>query len=258
VYGDYPLEEGRFADFDVTVVPPRNLRRWVRRQALFLVDGKPYFEPYPAALTMPLLEWGLNWCIGGLCHDHLLVHAAVLERGGRAVIMPARPGVGKSTLCAALAHRGWRLLSDEMALLRPGDGVLDPIPRPIGLKNESIDVIRAFVPEARFGPLWPGTVKGTIGHVRPPRDAIDRDTETALPGWVVFPAYRAGAPTRFEPHGTAEAFLRIADNAFNYQLLGETGFETLARVVDSCACYEFEYGDLDDAVRAFAEEADRA
>jgi predicted ATPase len=30
------------------------------------------------------------------------------------VILPAPPGSGKSTLCAALVTRGWRLLSDEL------------------------------------------------------------------------------------------------------------------------------------------------
>jgi len=30
--------------------------------------------------------------------------------------MPAKPGVGKSTLCAALAHRGWRLLAELLVL----------------------------------------------------------------------------------------------------------------------------------------------
>jgi hypothetical protein len=43
----------------------------------------------------------------------------VLERGGRALLLPAPSGSGKSTLCAGLAFNGWRLLSDELALLDP-------------------------------------------------------------------------------------------------------------------------------------------
>lgn len=251
VYADHEIEEEGFADFHVAIVPPRGPRRWIRRQALFLLDGRPLFEPYPGRLTMPLFEWGLNWCVGGAAHEYLILHAAVLERGGRALLMPAKPGAGKSTLCTALAHRGWRLLSDEMALLRPEDGKVDPIPRPIGLKEESIDVIRRFLPEAKIGPLWPDTVKGTVAHLRPPAEAVARAREPALPAWIVFPTWRRGAPARFEPHGKADAFLRAADHGLNYSVLGLRGFEALATLVDRSTCLEFEYGDLADAIGAF-------
>jgi predicted ATPase len=33
----------------------------------------------------------------------------VVERDGHALILPAMPGSGKSTLTAALVQRGWRL-----------------------------------------------------------------------------------------------------------------------------------------------------
>jgi len=251
VYADHEIDEGGFSDFHVAVVPPRGPRRFVRRQALFLLDSKPLFEPYPGRLTMPLFEWGLNWCIGGAGHEYLILHAAVLERDGRALLMPAKPGVGKSTLSAALAHRGFRLLSDEMALVRPEDGRVHPIPRPIGLKEASIDVIRRFVPEAKFGPLWHETVKGTVAHLRPPAEAVARAREPATPAWIVFPSWRRGAPARFSPHGKADAFLRAADHGLNYTVLGLRGFETLAALVDRCACLEFEYGELSEAVAAF-------
>ncbi|MFI5403523.1 MAG: HprK-related kinase A [Planctomycetota bacterium] len=240
-----------FADFDVSIVRPRGLRRWVRPQALFLLDGLLLFEPYPARLTMPLLEWGLNWCLAGSLHDHLIVHAAVLERNGRAILMPAKPGTGKSTLCTALVHRGWRLLSDEMALLRPSDGLLDPIPRPVALKEGSIEVIRRFAPEAAIGALWPDTIKGTVAYVRPPEESMRRAREPAVPGWIVFPTWTRGAKARFAPHGKADAFLRVADNCFNYGMLGVRGFETLGALVERCQCLEFDYGDLAEAVPEF-------
>jgi hypothetical protein len=138
-----------------------------------------------------------------------------------------------------------------MAHLRPADGMVHPIPRPIGLKEESIEVIRRFVPEAVFGPLWHGTVKGTVAHLRPPADAVSRAREPATPAWIVFPTWRRGAPARFSAHGRADAFLRCADHGLNYATLGLKGFETLASLVQRCRCLEFEYGDLPEAVAAF-------
>jgi len=257
-YAHHEAEDDAFANFDVAITRARGLRRWVRPQAFFLYDGQQMFEPYPERLSMPLFEWGLNWILAGSLHDHLVVHAAVLERSGRALIMPAKPGTGKSTLCTALAHRGWRLFSDEMALLRPSDGLLDAIPRPVALKGESIDVIRAFAPEAAIGTLWPDTIKGTVAYVRPPQGAVVRAAEPAVPAWIVFPTWTRGAEARFSPHGKADAFLRVADNAFNYGILGAAGFEALAGLVDRCSCLEFDYGDLAEAVRVFEHLAEGA
>ena len=47
------------------------------------------------------------------------------------------------------------------------------------------------------------------------------------------------------------AFLRVADNAFNYSLLGDKGFTCLADALESCHCYDFRYSVLDEAVAAF-------
>ncbi len=102
----------------------------------------------PLGHAMPLLEWALNWCISTDAHQFLIVHAAAIERNGLAVVLPAPPGSGKSTLCAALIHRGWRLLSDELALLSLVDGTLHALARPVSLKNRSIDVMSEYAREA--------------------------------------------------------------------------------------------------------------
>jgi len=57
-------------------------------------------------------------------------------------------------------HRGWRLLSDELALVCPTAGRIQPLPRPIALKGASIQVIRDFAPHALIGPEHVNTRKG--------------------------------------------------------------------------------------------------
>jgi len=47
-------------------------------------------------------------------------------------------------------------------------------------------------------------------------------------------------------------FMRVADHAFNYSLLGVTGFEAMKRLVEGCDCYNFTYSRLDDAIETFA------
>ena len=258
LYADFPVAppEG-LADFHLRVTPPRGLRRWWRPQVLFLTDGRSLFEPLPRAMAAPLLEWGLNRMIASRAHQYLILHAAAVEQRGRALVMPAPPGSGKSTLCAALTHRGWRLLSDEFALIRPADGRLVPLPRPVSLKDASIDVIRAFAPAAVLGPRVADTVNSVAAYMRPPGDSAARAQETALPAWIVFPRFQSGASTVLTPIPRARAFFRLAENAFNYTLLGKQGFETLARTIEACDAFEFVYSDLDEAVALFASLADR-
>jgi HprK-related kinase A len=241
-----------FADFHVAVEPPAGVRRFVAPQAYFKFDDHSAFLPLPAAQAFPLLEWGLNWCISVHCHQYLIIHAAVVERGGRALILPAPPGSGKSTLCAALVARGWRLLSDELALVELSGRTLIPMPRPISLKNRAIEAIRAFWPEAGIGAVVPDTVKGCVAHVRPPIDSVRRAQEPATPGWIVLPRFEAGAITELRPLPKCDAFMRLVDSAFNYNIHGRTGFTAIADVVDSSACHTFAYGGaLDEAANVF-------
>ena len=248
LYADFPLvDDEAFIDFDLSIRSCSPLGRWVS----VFVDGGVKFPWFRRHLALPLFEWALNQCVFYRPHQYLVLHAAVVERDGRAAILPAPPGSGKSTLCAALVHRGWRLLSDEATLVRLSDGNIVAVPRPVGLKEASISTIRRFAPGAVLGPSWPGTPKGVLAHMRPPEESVQRAGELARPAWLVFPKYRAGAAPAITAVSKARALLRAADNSFNYSTLGQSGFEALADVVDACDCYEFSYCDLDAAVAWF-------
>jgi len=250
LYADYDLVEG-FADFRFEIAPPAGLRRWIRPQVLFSFDGDRPFEPFPADQAFPLFEWGFNWCIASTTNNYLIIHAAAVERGGRALILPGMPGSGKSTLTAALVSRGWRLFSDEMALVAIAGRDIVPIPRPISLKNESIAVIASFDPAAVFGSTSNNTAKGSVAHVRVPTAHVRRAGETAQPGWIVFPRYEKGTAATLTPRAKSATMLDLASNSFNYRILARLGFEMLCDVVERCDCYDFRYGDLHEAVAIF-------
>ncbi|MGZ5819061.1 MAG: HprK-related kinase A [Burkholderiaceae bacterium] len=252
LYADYPLaEHDDFADFHVRLTQPNSLRRWFKRQVLFLFDGKPPFKPLPFDQAFPMLEWGLNWCVSSHAHSYLIIHAAVVEKNGHAAILPAPPGSGKSTLSAALVCRGWRLLSDELALIRVHDGQIIPLPRPISLKNASIDIIQHYEPGATLSHAVTDTMKGTVAHMKASHDSVARAMIPAQAAWIIFPQYQSGAVATLTSLSQSRAFMRVADNAFNYSTLGIKGFETLAKVIDTSQCYEFSYSTLDDAIETF-------
>jgi HprK-related kinase A len=252
LYGHYALgPTDGFADFAVHIGRGAGLRRWIKPQARFLYDGQPVFEPLPAAHAYPLLEWAMNWCISGHAHQYLIIHAAVIERGGQAVVLPAPPGSGKSTLCAALVLRGWRLLSDELALVSMSDGQVWPLCRPVSLKNASIDVIRQFEPSAVFNRITHDTTKGSVTHMQVPQAHLAAVGTPAVVRWVVFPKYVPQSPAVTVARSRAASLVELARHTFNFGVLGEAGFDRLGHLVRNCGCFDFSYSKLDDALKSF-------
>jgi HprK-related kinase A len=172
---------------------------------------------------------------------YVVMHAAVLARGHRAVMMPGFPGAGKSTMCAALAFcEGWRLLSDELAILDPADGQLLPHPRPISVKNASIGIVADF-PGVRLGPVYRDTRKGDISHAACLAGAVNAAAERARVAWVVFPRFDALAQPRCEEMSRVEAFTLISEQSFNKERMGEVGFDALCRLLDGARCFDIGY-----------------
>lgn len=244
------VDPEQLADVNISLQRPRGLRRWWRPQVLMRSDGQTPFEPFPLNHAYPLFEWSYNWAIAMQAHQFLLLHSAVVEKDGFAMIMPALPGSGKSTLCAALMLRGWRLLSDEFGIIRPGDAdlLMQPLPRPIPLKNQSIDVIRAFSDQAVLGPTYPKTRKGAVAHLMATEQSQRHGDRPAPAAWLLFPQYQAGSELWLEHMPRGRTFLKLSGNSFNYKLQGARGFRTVSQLVNRCPAHVLRYSDFEQAI----------
>jgi HprK-related kinase A len=252
VYGHFPLESSSgFCDVTASVLRVRGLRRHFRPQVEFVVDGASPFAPFPASVHLPLLEWGLNFAFTERCTHYLLLHSGTVERDGVGIVMPAVPGSGKSTLTAGMVgSRRFRLLSDEFGVLSLETGMLQPMPRPIALKNASIDVIRSRFPGVTLGPVFHGTRKGDVAHMAADETSVAAIDVPVRPGIVLFPKFQAGAALSVETIDPAQAFSKLTVNSFNYELLGAAAFDSIHALVRSSVCRRLVFGDLDEAICA--------
>ena len=99
----------------------------------------------------------------------------------------------------------------------------------------------------------PDTTKGTVALMRPPEESVRRVAEPALPAWIVLPRYQADSEPLLEKHPKASTFMLIADQSFNYNVHGRSGFDAVGDLVEQCSCYQFTYSRLSDAEGIFTD-----
>ncbi|WEK42553.1 MAG: HprK-related kinase A [Candidatus Sphingomonas colombiensis] len=249
LYADYPASVGGIPDYSVRLSATRPWRRFVRPSVAIAGDYMlPDAAPLPLAHGLLAAEMAMNLQLALGERRFLLLHAATVERDGRAIVLTGESGAGKSTLAALFAARGWRLMGDEFALVDPETGLLHAFPRLVSLKNAAIAVVRAALPNAGFGPLMRETPKGDIRHLVPDATAIAAMDTPARPALLVFP--RFGFTMDARPVGASEAFVRLTQASTNYVALGERGFDALTRFVSTVPAFALDYPDADAAIAA--------
>jgi len=245
LYADYPKPD--VPDFSVRLFPARPWRRVIRPSVTIGGDFMlPDAAPLPLEQGLLAAEMGMNLQMALGQRRYLLLHASVVERDGRALLMTGVSGAGKSTLAALLAARGWRLMGDEFALLDPATGLVHAFPRLVSLKNAAIEVVTRALPEARFGPLLAGTPKGDVRHLVPDAAAVAAMDVPVPPALLLFPGYGFAAEERAVP--PSEVFVRLTQASTNFVALGERGFDALARLVKTVPARAIDYPDTDSAV----------
>lgn len=250
LYRDYPRVSG-VPHYTVRLEPGRCWRKWIRPSIEIRGDHMlPDALPLPLAQGLLAAEMGMNLQLALGERRFLLLHAASVEKDGRGLILTGESGSGKSTLSALLSAQGWRFMGDEFVLLDPETGLMHPFPRPISLKNESIAVLEALLPETRFGPRLVGTPKGDIRHLKPESNAIARMGWTAAPHMIVFPSFGGCSAVRDVSPG--ETFVRLTQASTNYTAIGERGFEALTRLVSSVPAKAIDYPDTATALEMIA------
>ena len=245
LYSAYPasLDTSVLVDFEIEL--RRNQKFWAR-EVEFIWEGKSPFPPLPISQTHPLFEWGLNWVIATLSGNDVVIHSAVVEKNGWALILPGDPGSGKSTLCATLALDNWRLLSDELTIIDRNTLAVRPVPRPISLKDQSIRLVQSTFPDTYLTKPISDTRKGDIAYAKPCDRSVLAVDQTAPIGMILYPRYKPESPLEITSISKAFALAKLLENTFNVGLLGKQGVVDAARAIDNAKCFQISYSRFDD------------
>ena len=168
--------------------------------------------------------------------DLYFLHAAALEREGRAVLLVAESGAGKSTTAWALLHHGFRYASDELAPIELSSGRVHGFPHALCLKSD---------PPAPYA--LPGGVLRTSRARHVPVELLPCGlARCPLPqDAIVFLRYRADRhQPAIRPVGAAEATARLYVQALNPLAHPGDGLDAALEVVRGGRCFGLEAAGL--------------
>jgi hypothetical protein len=207
--------------YEVSPGPPWELRR---NGAALAVDGDLLY----------CLEQDLVVELQKLRSDLFFLHAAVLERRGRALLLVAESGGGKSTTAWALLHHGFRYVSDELAPLRLASGEVHAYPHALCLKT----------PPPGPYPLPPGAVRTDRAIYVPAGLPPVEVAQSACPvDTIVFLQRKAAGPA-LRALSAAEAGARVYQAALNPLAHEDDGLGPALEIARRGRCFELRAGEL--------------
>lgn len=204
--------------------------------AFFL--GREGEEPALAADDAELLfqfETDLSIQLQRLRPDLYFLHGAALEHGGRAALLVAASGSGKSTTAWALVNHGLGYLSDELAPVDPRTTEVHPYPRALCLKARPPRPYR--LPASTL-------VTSRTFHVPAaamPGGVVTRPLPVAA---VFFVEYRPGGGPDAAGVSRAEATARLLANALNPLAHPGSGLDTAMAIAAAVPAFRLWTGDL--------------
>ncbi|UTW54141.1 HprK-related kinase A [Kordiimonas sp. SCSIO 12610] len=255
MYRDYKFADhgSQLHDHYLDIRAPNVLRGLIKQQ----IVPDPGFQfpavPLPEKMAALAFEMGLNISVALRTYRYLILHAGVVANSKGSVIISAASGGGKSTLTSLLMEKGFRLLSDEFGIVDLETVKLRPYPRPVSLKNESIEVVREIAGDDWISDIIKDGPKGDVAYRRARPNDIENSNIHASAKLVLFPKFEKGAVATLTKVKNADTVMRLLASSTNYQVIGEKAFTALNDLSSTAEAYEMVYGSSEDALRLFGE-----
>jgi hypothetical protein len=191
-----------------------------------LIDGAVADAAPGLLAAIPAVQRALDEAVMRRQADVVVVHGGVVGHRGRAILLPAPSGGGKSTLVAELVRQGALYLSDEYALIDSA-GRVHPYPRALVLRDGSGD----------GRPVLATELGGTVAR------------EPMPVGLIVGLRYEVDTELELQAVSQGEAVLLLLRNT--PQVLADQPWilKPVERAVGTAACYTGRRGAAPEAAR---------
>jgi hypothetical protein len=171
-----------------------------------------------------------------------MLHAAGVSHEGRAIILAAPSGGGKSTLALELAQIGYGYLGDDTIGVNLSGNAVIPFPTMVSIKKESWPLFEGAFPELSSAPVFRQGEK-SMKTVRPPGVSIIMEGSMPAAG-LVFVEFSQGAIPEITRLDMEESLIQLDNSgAVFYPTDLATSPLQLLQWLYLTPCYRMRHGD---------------
>ena len=218
--------------------------RSFRKSCRVFGEGEAIGPSVRADEALPFVEWGINYSLIARRTDYLQVHAAVLSRHGHGVLFAAQSGSGKSTLAAGLIARGWKYLSDEIALVDPRTLYVHPFPKALCVKSGAFAEVRNLDLPFCGKRYYVKGAKGQVAYVNPLCLGADAIGKPCPVRYVILPRYVPGGAASLLRISQAQAAFELARNGMNRGAFRARAVSLFTEIAQGSQCFSLRTGPL--------------
>lgn len=193
----------------------------------------------------------LEWLIHN-SDDAITVHAALLSKNQKGIVIAGPSFAGKSTLATALWRNGWSLMSDDLVFIDTLAGTAAPAPRRVSLRFESKELLgEAAWNDISKTPSCIETGKGLFFH---PHEVTGDEKKRSTELSAIFFLSRIDAvvgAAEVRPINPAKGALSLLPYAFNARILPFVdGLRRVTPLLDKVPAFDLGRGELRSMIEA--------
>jgi len=177
-------------------------------------------------------------------NDHALaIHAGLVSRGERTILLPGSSGSGKSSVTTWLVSHGWRYHTDELVAIDLVTRAVKAFTRPLNIKTRGVPAVREIFDLDSVE----DQCQISAGVTMIPHRLVNSDFSANVPHitHVIFPKYIAESEPELIELSGAEAGLEMMRSNVIARNLPNHGFSQITALVRDIPAYRLHYQHFD-------------